>query len=75
MDEAKPYACDTWQGLRVWCCGALLEEAAGSSLVDVCVSGSGLEWPAVVGESPVRENMCMRVDDVSRVAAGSWNLL
>lgn len=31
---------------------------------DVCVSGSGLEWPAVVGESPVRENACMRVDDV-----------
>lgn len=44
-------------------------------LLYVCVSGSGLEWPAVVGESPVRENMCMRVDDVPRVAAGSWNLL
>lgn len=28
-------------------------------LLYVCVSGSGLEWPAVVGESPVRENMCM----------------
>ena len=23
-----------------------------------CVSGSGLEWPAVDGESPVRESMC-----------------
>ena len=21
MDEAKPCACDTWQGLCVWCCG------------------------------------------------------
>lgn len=25
---AKPYACDTWQGLRVWGCGALLCGAA-----------------------------------------------
>ena len=23
-----------------------------------CASGSGLEWPAVDGESPVRESMC-----------------
>ena len=25
---AKPYACDTWQGLRVWGCGVLLCGAA-----------------------------------------------
>ena len=29
---------------------------AGSCIA--CVSGSGLEWPAVDGESPVRESMC-----------------
>lgn len=54
---AKPYACDTRQGLRVRCCGAMalcgLPAAPGECL---CVSGSGLEWPAVDGESPVREN-------------------
>ena len=25
---AKPYACDTWQGLRVWGCGVLTCGAA-----------------------------------------------
>ena len=25
---AKLYACDTWQGLRVWCCGVLMCGAA-----------------------------------------------
>ena len=40
-----------------------------------CVSGSGLEWPAVDGESPVRENMLCVGCCGARVAVGSWNLL
>ena len=43
--------------------------------VKVCVSGSGLEWPAVDGESPVRENISFLGCECPRVAAGSWNLL
>ena len=39
-----------------------------------CVSRSGLGWSAVVGESPVGENMFSVVMG-SRVAAGPWNLL
>ena len=39
-----------------------------------CVSRSGLGWSAVVGESPVGENMFSVVEG-SRVAAGPWNLL
>ena len=39
-----------------------------------CVSRSGLGWSAVVGESPVGENMFSVVAS-SRVAAGPWNLL
>ena len=38
------------------------------------VSRSGLERPAVEGESPVGENM-VSFDEGARVAAGSWNLL
>ena len=41
----------------------------------VGVSGSGLEWPAVDGESPVRENISFVGCECPRVAAGSWNLL
>ena len=40
----------------------------------VRVSRSGLGWSAVVGESPVTENMLPAVTG-SRVAAGPWNLL
>jgi hypothetical protein len=29
----------------------------GATVRKVCVSGNGLGWPAVDGESPVRENM------------------
>ena len=29
-----------------------------------CVSGTSLGWVAVVGESPVRENVCLVVDGV-----------
>ena len=47
---------------------------AGATVIKVCVSRSGLGWSAVVGESPVDENMCSVVIR-SRVAAGSWNLL
>ena len=32
--------------------------------VKVCVSGSGLEWPAVDGESPVRESTACLVASV-----------
>ncbi len=42
----------------------------------LCVRGSGVESPAVDGDSPVPEDMwlgCVRI--FSRVAAGSWNLL
>jgi hypothetical protein len=39
------------------------------------VSGSGLGWSAVDGESPVRENAAPVLDCFSRVAAGPWNLL
>lgn len=52
---AKPGACDTWQGLRVRGCGM---HACRICLVrrrTSLISGSGLEWPAGVGESPVRE--------------------
>ena len=55
---AKPYACDTRRGLCVRCCGAFLLQSAGWGDSDkVCVSGSGLGWPAVEGESPVHENI------------------
>ena len=30
----------------------------------VCVSGTSLGWVAVVGESPVRESVCLVVDGV-----------
>ena len=33
---AKPYACDTWQGLRVWGCGMLLWAAAMARVCVVC---------------------------------------
>ena len=46
-----------------------------SEAMIMCVSGSGVESPTVVGESPVRESMCGVVEWVPRVAAGSWNLL
>ena len=39
------------------------------------VSGSGLGWPAVEGESPVDENLTAPVECFPRVAAGPWNLL
>ena len=56
MDEAKPRACDTWQGLRAWGCGDALFAGSASPALRVCgCSGSGLECPAVDGESPVRE--------------------
>lgn len=39
------------------CCGAMtLCGLPAAPDVCLCVSGSGLEWPAVDGESPVREN-------------------
>lgn len=53
---AKLHACDTWQGLRVWGCGALLFGAADPKPFVLCVSGSGVETPAVDGDSPVHEN-------------------
>ena len=40
----------------------------------LCVRGSGVESPAVDGESPVAENVWSCVMD-AQVAAGSWNLL
>ena len=43
-------------GVGGLCCGLLPWPACV-----LCVSGSGLEWPAVDGESPVRESMqCVR---------------
>ena len=43
-------------GVVGFCCGLLPWPARV-----LCVSGSGLEWPAVDGESPVRESMqCVR---------------
>lgn len=33
---AKPYACDTWQGLRVWGCGTNACGAAMPCIVIVC---------------------------------------
>lgn len=59
MDEAKPCACDTWQGLRVRCCGVWLVVFCQIRPHDACVSGSGLGWPTGVGESPVREYACV----------------
>ena len=47
---------------------------AGASVRKECVSRSGLGWPAVVGKSPVGENM-FSVVACPRVAAGPWNLL
>ena len=41
----------------------------------LCVRGSGVESPAVDGESPVPEDMWSGCVRISRVAAGSWNLL
>ena len=57
MDEAKPHACDTWQGLRVWCCGDALCGVCQLRAAMMVCSGSGLECPAVDGESPVRETL------------------
>ena len=72
---AKPYACVTRQGLRVRGCGIV---ACVVCRLHACVhvgSGSGLGWSAGVGESPVRESDVGVGCHVSRVAAGSWNLL
>ena len=41
----------------------------------LCVRGSGVESPAVDGDSPVPEDMWLGCVRFSRVAAGSWNLL
>lgn len=39
---AKPYVCDTWQGLHVGCCGVL---CGGSvSLPPVCVVLAEVVW-------------------------------
>ena len=62
---AKLHACDTWQGLRVWGCGALLFGAADPKPFVLCVSGSGVETPAVDGDSPVHENRQLVVDSVA----------
>lgn len=65
------------QGLRVGGCGMRVSgwlPLAGT--LGLCVRGSGVESPAVDGDSPVPEDMwlgCVRI--FSRVAAGSWNLL
>lgn len=56
--KAKLHACDTRQGLRVWGCGDKLFCCCRDSRVFVCVRGSGVESPAVDGESPVPENVC-----------------
>lgn len=68
---AKLHACDTWQGLRVWGCGAWLFGAADPKPIVSRVSGSGVESPAVDGESPVHESTWSWVDFCSRVAAGT----
>ena len=65
---AKPCACDTWQGLRVRCCGVWLVVFCQIRPHGVCVSGSGLGWPTGVGESPVAED-----DDVGVVGFPSSN--
>ena len=54
---AKLHACDTRQGLRVWGCGSKLFQYCRVGRVCLCVRGSGVESPAVDGESPVPENV------------------
>jgi hypothetical protein len=55
---AKPCSCDTRQGLRMRGCGVVTWELCRASDSGVCgVSGTFLGWAAVVGESPVRENI------------------
>ena len=53
---AKLHACDTWQGLRVWCCGVYVCAVCQLCADVVVVSGKCVESPAVDGESPVRES-------------------
>lgn len=59
---AKLHACDTRQGLRVWGCGDALFQCCRAGHDIVCVRGSGVESPAVDGESPVPENVCVLCD-------------
>jgi hypothetical protein len=53
---AKLHACDTRQGLRVWGCGVLLLWCCRATHDGLIVRGSGVEAPAVDGDSPVPEN-------------------
>ena len=57
---AKPCACDTRQGLCVRGCGTHLVgsiRSAGSEKA-LWLAEVVLGWPAVDGESPVRESLC-----------------
>jgi hypothetical protein len=52
--EAKPYACDTRQGLRVRGCGIrwmVLPDC--QEVIKLACSRTVCEWPTVVGDSPV----------------------
>ena len=73
--EPKPVACDTRRGLRHGGRGTLRAGPPSCRTVrNPWWSGTACEWPAVEGDSPVRENMLSSLQ-CSQVAASSWNLL
>ena len=54
---AKIYVCDTRQGLHVGGCGVMTIVFCRTLALRMMISGSGVETPAVEGESPVREDL------------------
>ena len=55
---AKTYVCDTRQGLHVGGCGAMALVFCRTLAHRAMISGSGVETPAVEGESRVHEGHC-----------------
>ena len=58
---AKTYVCDTRQGLHVGGCGAMALVFCRTLAHRAMISGSGVETPAVEGDSPVREDQLVCV--------------
>ena len=64
-----------WLGCCVWGCGVCVGGQPFTTSLWRMRSGSGVESPAGVGESPVREMCVLGCAWCPRVAVGSWNLL
>ena len=58
------------RGCVVWGCGVLLCVFCRMHAGCAHVSGSGVESPAVDGESPVHESVCAPVGDVAPSSSG-----